>query len=80
MINNRMGDLKNLSKSCPEGIPFSMCRELLTRKKKTAKKIKSSSRKKRKVRTKRRIVPPKGVVIRKKGKLYRSNGRTLKPL
>ena len=68
-----MGNFKNLSKSCPEGIPFSMCRELLDRKKKTIRKkrktSRSPSRKRRKARTKRPIVPPKGVIIRKNGRL-----------
>ena len=72
-----------LEKSCPDGIPFSECKRLMKNKtKKTNKKYKKSkiSNKKKKRTVKRKHIPPKGVVIRKNDKLYRSNGKSLKPI
>jgi hypothetical protein len=65
-----------------DGIPFSALRKQKQSKssKKTKKKSRSPSRKKKKTRrTKRKPirVPPRGVIIRKKGKLYKSDGKRL---
>ena len=60
-----------------EGIPFSALRKQT---KKTKKKSRSPSRKRKRTRrTKRKPikVPPRGVIIRKRGKLYRSDGKRL---
>jgi len=74
----------SLEKGCPDGIPFSKCREHMEKHRKqkaTRKKSKQKDTKKKKKRTvKRKHIPPKGVVIRKNDKLYRSNGRSLKPI
>jgi len=79
-----MVNLRKLEKVCPDGIPFSKCREYLEKqRKKTKRKIKKSSpKKKRRTRSRpyKQKIPPKGVIIRKKDKLYRSDGRSLKPL
>jgi len=83
-----MTNFSSLEKGCPAGIPFSKCRDYMDQmdQKKKTKKTKRKGKKTRGGRKKTRRskvlpkVPPKGVVIRKKGKLYRSNGRTLKPL
>ena len=73
-----MVNIKELSdKFMKEGIPFSALRKQT---KKTKKKSRSQSRKRRRTRrTKRKPikVPPKGVIIRKKGKLYKSDGKRL---
>ena len=64
-------------KGYKEGIPFSALRKQT---KKTKKKSRSPSRKRRRTRrTKRKPikVPPRGVIIRKRGKLYRSDGKRL---
>ena len=77
-----MTNFKQLQKSCPDGIPFSKCKEYL-KNKKTKLKKRSISRKKKKRTRKRPIkqrVPPKGVIIMKKNKLYKSNGKSLNPL
>ena len=69
----------SIFKKYTEGIPFSALRKQ-KRAKKTKKKSRSPSRKrKRSRRTKRKPirVPPRGVIIRKKGKLYRSDGKRL---
>ena len=65
-----------------DGIPFSALRKQKESKpsKKTKKRSRSPSRKKKKTRrTKRKPirVPPRGVIIRKKGKLYKSDGKRL---
>ena len=64
-----------------DGIPFSFLRKQKRAKKtKKNKRIRSPSRKRRITRrTKRKPirVPPRGVIIRKKGKLYRSDGKRL---
>jgi len=64
-----------------DGIPFSFMRKQKKKKaKKTKKKSRSSSRKRKTTRrTKRKPikVPPRGVIIRKKGKLYKSDGKRL---
>lgn len=64
-----------------DGIPFSFMRKQKKKKaKKTKKRSHSPSRKRKKTRrTKRKPirVPPKGVIIRKKGKLYKSDGKRL---
>jgi hypothetical protein len=62
-----------------EGIPFSFMRKQ-KRPKKTKKNSRSPSRKRKRTRrTKRKPikVPPRGVIIRKKGKLYKSDGKRL---
>jgi len=62
-----------------EGIPFSALRKQ-KRAKKTKKRSRSPSRKRKRTRrTKRKPIkiPPRGVIIRKKGKLYRSDGKRL---
>jgi len=67
-----------------DGIPFSFVRNQLMKKhKRTKKKSASPTRKKRKEkkRTKKRPIKiPKGVIIRKKGELYKSNGKKLERL
>ena len=68
-----MVNFKKLQKQCPDGIPFSKCKEYLKKQKK--KTHKRSKRKKKKTK-----IPPKNVIIRKKNKLYKSNGRKLTPL
>jgi hypothetical protein len=82
-----MKGFHSLEKGCPAGIPFSKCREHMKNNKKqkkqkaSRKKSRRKDTKKKKKRTiKRKHIPPKGVVIRKNGKLYRSNGRSLKPI
>ena len=64
-----------------DGIPFSFMRKQKNKKaKKTKKRSRSPSRKRRRTRrTKRKPirVPPRGVIIRKKGKLYKSDGKRL---
>jgi len=70
-----MKGFNKLEQGCPDGIPFSKCKEYMKKANKTKRK-KKTNRKKRSV--KRTQVPPKGVVIRKNNKLYRSDGRTLK--
>ena len=72
-----MIDIEKLSKEFRKGIPFSALRKPS---KKTKKKSRSPSRKRRRTRrTKRKPikVPPRGVIIRKKGKLYKSDGKRL---
>tara|TARA_A100001015_G_C14777403_1_gene627790 strand:- start:438 stop:662 length:225 start_codon:yes stop_codon:yes gene_type:complete len=62
-----------------DGIPFSFMRKQ-KRAKKTKKRSRSPSRKRKRTRrTKRKPikVPPRGVIIRKKGKLYKSDGKRL---
>ena len=66
-----------------DGIPFSFVRNQLKKHKRTKKRSASPTRKKRKERKrtkKRPIKIPKGVIIRKKGKLYKSNGKKLERL
>ena len=79
-----MKGLNKLEKGCPDGIPFSKCREHMGKQRKqkaTRKKSKQKATNKKKKRTvKRKHIPPSGVVIRKNDKLYRSNGRSLKPI
>ena len=80
---NKMTNFKKLEKKCPDGIPFSKCKEYLEIQKKKTKKVKKHSPKKKKRSRKKSVkqkIPPKGVIIRKKGILYRSNGRSLQPL
>ncbi len=67
-----------------DGIPFSFMRKQKqskpSKKTKKNKRSRSPSRKRRRTRrTKRKPikVPPKGVIIRKKGKLYKSDGKRL---
>tara|TARA_Y100000389_G_scaffold172722_1_gene181338 strand:+ start:335 stop:565 length:231 start_codon:yes stop_codon:yes gene_type:complete len=64
-----------------DGIPFSFLRKQKPSKKtKKNKKSRSPSRKrKRSRRTKRKPIkiPPRGVIIRKRGKLYKSDGKRL---
>ena len=63
-----------------DGIPFSALRKQSKPSKKTKKRSRSPSRKRRRTRrTKRKPikVPPRGVIIRKKGKLYKSDGKRL---
>ena len=68
-------------KSYKDGMPFSVARKLLMKKhKRTKKRSASPTRKKRKERKrtkKRPIKIPKGVIIRKKGELYKSDGKKL---
>ena len=67
----------SILKKYTEGIPFSALRKQT---KKTKKKSRSPSRKRKNTRrTKRKPikVPPRGVIIRKRGKLYRSDGKRL---
>ena len=71
-----MKNLKRLEKVCPDGIPFSKCKEYLNKKSKT----KKSKRKRKRSRPNKSKVPPKGVVIRKGKKLYKSTGSKLKTL
>lgn len=60
-----------------DGIPFSFMRKQ-RKEKKTKKRSRSSSRKRTRRTTRKPIkVPPKGVIIRKKGKLYKSDGKRL---
>lgn len=73
-----MVNFKKLQKQCPDGIPFSKCKEYLKKQKK--KTHKRSKRKKQIKKKKTSKIPPKNVIIRKKGKLYKSNGRKLTPL
>jgi len=70
-----MVNFKKLQKKCPNGIPFSKCKEYLEKDKKLSKK-RSSRRKKKKTEK----IPPKNVIIRKKDILYRSDGKLLTPL
>jgi hypothetical protein len=76
-----MVNLSDFSKFKSDGIPFSFMRKQKRAKKtKTKKRSRSPSRKRRRTRrTKRKPikVPPKGVIIRKKGKLYKSDGKRL---
>ena len=77
-----MVDIKKLSNKFMGEIPFSALRKQKQSKpsKKTKKKSRSPSRKRRRTRrTKRKPirVPPRGVIIRKKGKLYKSDGKRL---
>ena len=73
-----MKDFHKLEKKCPEGIPFSKCREYMKKKAQTKKRKNTKKKKKRKgTIRKKQFIPPKGVVIRKKDKLYRSNGKKL---
>ena len=75
-----MIDIKKIS-DFTDGIPFSFMRKQKNKKaKKTKKRGRSPSRKRKRTRkTKRKPirVPPRGVIIRKKGKLYRSDGKRL---
>ena len=71
-----MVNFKKLQKQCPDGIPFSKCKEYL---KKQKKKTHKRSKKKKPIKKTSKI-PPKNVIIRKRGKLYKSNGRKLTPL
>ena len=75
-----MIDIEKLS-DFTDGIPFSFMRKQKNKKaKKTKKRSRSPSRKRKRTRrTKRKPikVPPRGVIIRKKGKLYRSDGKRL---
>ena len=74
-----MLDIRNLS-DFTDGIPFSALRKQSKSSKKTKKRSRSPSRKRKKTRrTKRKPirVPPRGVIIRKKGKLYKSDGKRL---
>jgi hypothetical protein len=71
-----MVNFKKLQKQCPDGIPFSKCKEYL---KKHKKKTHKRSKKKKPIKKTSKI-PPKNVIIRKKDKLYKSNGRKLTPL
>ena len=80
-----MTNFKKLEKSCPDGIPFSQCKAYLEKQKKRTKKRnikKSSPKKKRRTRSRpyKQKIPPKGVIIRKNNILYKSNGKSLKPL
>ena len=75
-----MIDIEKLSKEIMREIPFSALRKQTKSSKKTKKRSRSPSRKRRRTRrTKRKPikVPPKGVIIRKKGKLYKSDGKRL---
>ena len=49
-----------------------------TKRRKNTRRRKNTNHKKKKRTFKRNLIPPKGVVIRRKGKLYRSNGRSFK--
>ena len=69
-----MVNLKKLQKQCPDGIPFSKCKEYLKKQKKKTKHKRFSKKKKTDK------IPPKNVIIRKKDKLYKSNGKKLTPL
>jgi len=75
-----MIDIKKIS-DFTDGIPFSFMRKQKNKKaKKTKKRSRSPSRKRKRTRrTKRKPikVPPRGVIIRKKGKLYKSDGKRL---
>jgi len=76
-----MLDIEKLS-DFTDGIPFSALRKQKQSKpsKKTKKRSRSPSRKRKRTRrTKRKPikVPPRGVIIRKKGKLYKSDGKRL---
>ena len=75
-----MIDIKKIS-DFTDGIPFSFMRKQKNKKaKKTKKRGRSPSRKRKRTRkTKRKPirVPPRGVIIRKKGKLYKSDGKRL---
>tara|TARA_B100001059_G_C17580148_1_gene449440 strand:- start:81 stop:344 length:264 start_codon:yes stop_codon:yes gene_type:complete len=85
-----MTKFSSLETGCPAGIPFSKCREYMkaqkaqkaqgkqTKRRKNTRRRKNTNHKKKKRTLKRNLIPPKGVVIRKKGKLYRSNGRSFK--
>lgn len=79
-----MKGFHSLTEGCPAGIPFSKCRGYMKKQRKQKASRKKSRRKdtkkKNKRTVKRKYIPPKGVVIRKKNKLYRSNGRSLKPI
>ena len=79
MVNIKKLSIKELSDKFMKEIPFSALRKQKSNKK-TKKRSRSPSRK-RKItrRTKRKPirVPPKGVIIRKKGKLYKSDGKRL---
>ena len=76
-----MVNLSDFSKFKSDGIPFSFMRKQKNKKaKKTKKRGRSPSRKRKRTRkTKRKPirVPPRGVIIRKKGKLYKSDGKRL---
>ena len=72
-----------LSKKYKGEIPFSAMMKNKQKRTKRDKKSRSNRKKKQKrSRTlkKKNRVPPKGVIIRKKNKLYKSNGRSLKIL
>tara|TARA_Y100000817_G_scaffold294078_1_gene267628 strand:+ start:4256 stop:4504 length:249 start_codon:yes stop_codon:yes gene_type:complete len=79
-----MKKFKQLEKKCPDGIPFSKCKEYLEKQKKKTKRIKHSPSKKREKKPKKKSlkqkIPPKGVIIRKNNILYKSNGKSLQPL
>lgn len=79
-----MKGFHRLEQSCPEGIPFSKCKEYMKHmkhtKKQTKKKKHTRGKKKKKTKNKKQKVPPRGVVIRKGDKLYRSNGKSLIPI
>jgi len=73
-----MVNIEKLSDKFMREIPFSALRKQTKKTKK--KRSRSPSRKRKKTRrTKRKPikVPPRGVIIRKKGKLYRSDGKRL---
>lgn len=73
-----MVNFKKLQKQCPDGIPFSKCKEYLKKQKKKTKHKRFS--KKKPIKKKTNKIPPKNVIIRKKDKLYKSNGKKLTPL
>ena len=79
-----MPNLRSLDKKCPEGIPFSECRRLMMKGKKTKRKTsRSPSRgRKRKMKHKKKSkkVPPQGVIIRKGSILLRSDGKKMIPI
>ena len=75
-----MLDIEKLNDKFMREIPFSALRKQSKPSKKTKKRSRSPSRKRKKTRrTKRKPirVPPRGVIIRKKGKLYKSDGKRL---
>jgi len=79
-----MVNIKKLSNKFMREIPFSALRKQKQKQsnktKLTKKRSRSPSRKRKNTRrTKRKPikVPPRGVIIRKKGKLYRSDGKRL---
>ena len=75
-----MKNFKKLHKQCPDGIPFSKCKEYLEKEKEKNKKKTKKNSKKKSSKKRQNKIPPKNVIIREKDILYRSNGISLIPI